>query len=105
MSKRRLQGIPPVPNAACGRKLFGNAAERSALTFCQHCQKVYANVLIKIGFDKLVRPDFYVDLWQDCRKSTEPPIGFGNVAEPDFFCPEGGLTISLILASQKQNPL
>jgi hypothetical protein len=90
MSKRRLQGIPPDPNAACGRKLFGNIAERSALTFCQHCRKVYANILTKSGLTNLSDPIF-LDLWQDCRKSTEPLTGFGNVAEPDFFCLEGGL--------------
>jgi hypothetical protein len=78
----------------------GNFSATLPKGLCEHLDKIGFD-----KFDKLVRPDFYVDFWQDCRKSTEPLTGFGNVAEPDFFCPVGGLTILLILASQKQKPL
>jgi len=74
--KTPLAGETPDPNAACGWKLFGNAAERSNPT------------LLETGFDNFVRSDFYMDLWQDCRKSTNQEIGFGNVDKPDFCCPE-----------------
>ena len=68
-----------------------------AVTFRQHCRKVCANllttlsgsvVLTAIESNKIVRSDFYMDSWQDCRKSTNWETGFGNGAKPDLCCPE-----------------